>query len=112
MKRLMLDTKRPCGVCGFGDTPRLAARLISIAIGTMRILKNMEIKDIKDAIRSIGIALHSTHNTVTTDVVGVEPNETSWCIDNSKETKLLDELEELLLSNTGTCPLCGKQRNN
>ena len=70
----------------------------------------MKANDIKDAIRAIGIALHLSHNTVTTDIEGVEPSETSWRIDNSKETKLLDELEELLLSNTGTCPLCGQNK--
>ncbi len=63
--------------------------------------------DIKTTIRKIGIALHLTHNTVTTDVVDVEPNKLSWRIDNSKETKLLGELEDMLLSNTKICPLCG-----
>lgn len=63
------------------------------------------LKNAKKIIRSIGLALHASHNTVTTDLVDFEPNETSWRIDNSKEIAMIDKLEEQV--NTGICPLCG-----
>jgi hypothetical protein len=43
-------------------------------------------------IERIGLALNASHYTVTTDDPAVEPGETSWRIDNSKE---IDELDEL-----------------
>lgn len=52
--------------------------------------------EILDALRDIGLALNLTHNTVTTDIVGVEPNDTSWRVDNSKELERLYELEDAL----------------
>lgn len=48
--------------------------------------------EIRNAFREIGIALNLTHNTVTTDIVGVEPDETHWRVDNSKEIALLEKL--------------------
>ena len=68
----------------------------------------MKSSEIPQAIRAIGLALHSWHNTVTTDDINVEPNDLSWRIDHTKEITLLDELEILLTNNTDTCPLCGR----
>lgn len=56
------------------------------------------------AVRDIGLALNITHNTVTTDIVGIEPSDAQWRVDNSKEIALLDEIEKYF--NLGTCPLC------
>lgn len=67
----------------------------------------MKISEIPQAIRTIGLALHSCHNTVTTDDITAQPNETSWRIDHTKEIALLDELEQFLANNTDICPLCG-----
>lgn len=61
--------------------------------------------DLLAKIRSIGLALNACHNTVTTDIPGVEPSDTAWVIDNSKEIDMVDEIEKQL--NTGICPLCG-----
>lgn len=60
---------------------------------------------IKDAIRLIGLALNATHNTIATDIVGVEPDEKSWRVDNSKEIDLLGHIEKYLLSND-ICLVC------
>ena len=63
------------------------------------------LKNAKETIWVIGLALRASHNTITTDIVGVEPDKTSWRIDNSKEIAMIDKLEQQL--NTDTCPLCG-----
>ncbi len=64
--------------------------------------------EIKIAIRTIGLALNASHNTVTTDMPDIEPNETSWLIDHKKELALLDELEEAIFS-SDICPVCGNR---
>ena len=56
--------------------------------------------EILSAIRRIGLALNACHNTVTTDKPGVEPDETSWRIDNSKEIELVETLESALAPST------------
>lgn len=66
--------------------------------------------DLQKALTSIGLALHSSHNTVTTDLPDIEPNEKSWRIDNAKEIKLVEELESLLLKHKDICPLCGHHK--
>jgi hypothetical protein len=53
-------------------------------------------QEILNALRDIGLALNLTHNTVTTDIVGVEPNETSWRVDHSQELEKLNALEDAL----------------
>ena len=68
---------------------------------------NEKESNIQKILTAIGLALHSCHNTVTTDIPEIEPSETSWRINNSKEIELLSRLEELLITNTDTCPLCG-----
>lgn len=50
-------------------------------------------KFLLDALRDIGLALNVVHNTVTTDIPGIEPNETSWRVDHSKEISLVNCLE-------------------
>jgi hypothetical protein len=60
-----------------------------------------------DFIRSIGIALHSTHNTLTTDRPEKQPDEFHWVIDHSKEIEKLEQLEEMVVASKDTCPLCG-----
>ena len=67
----------------------------------------MDRSEVIDALRDIGLALNTTHNTVTTDIVGVEPNETSWRIDNSAALALLDKIEIALFTNCA-CPVCGR----
>lgn len=57
-------------------------------------------------IKTIGEALHSSHNTVTTDVQSAEPDETHWIIDNSKAIYALEDIEKRLFNNKGICPLC------
>ena len=57
--------------------------------------------EILDALRDIGLALNLTHNTVTTDIVGVEPNDTSWRVDHSKELEKLYEIERVI---NNSCP--------
>lgn len=60
--------------------------------------------EILNALRDIGLALNVTHNTVATDIVGVEPNETYWRVDHTKELEILYELEKAI--NMGICPVC------
>lgn len=62
--------------------------------------------ELRDALRNIGLALHATHNTVATDVVGIEPTETSWRVDHQKELALIDKIEAAFF-NKDTCPVCG-----
>lgn len=56
------------------------------------------------ALREIGLALHATHNTVTTDIPGVQPNQYSWCIDHSQALEQLGILEGMLLNGTDNTP--------
>lgn len=61
---------------------------------------------IPHALQTIGLALNACHNTVTTDIPGVEPDESSWRIDNSDAIKELEWLESILSTSNGICPLC------
>ena len=63
--------------------------------------------ELKSALREIGLALNMTHNTVTTDIEGVEPTDTSWRVDHARELALLDKIEAAL--NSDTCPVCGSR---
>ena len=45
---------------------------------------------------NVGLALNASHNTVTTDLPEVEPTETSWRIDHTKEIKLIDQLQIMI----------------
>lgn len=69
-----------------------------VADKTMQSVKRvgMTKNEMIDALRDIGLALSLTHNTVTTDIVGVEPDKTSWRIDHSKELKKLNALENAI----------------
>lgn len=66
----------------------------------------MDKERLLSALRDIGLALNVTHNTVTTDVVGVEPTDTSWRVDHSRELALLGEIEKAIVG-SDTCPVCG-----
>lgn len=46
--------------------------------------------ELEHAITAIGLALASCHNCVATDLPGIEPEETSWRIDNSKALERLN----------------------
>jgi hypothetical protein len=47
-------------------------------------------------------------NTVTTDIVGVEPDETHWRIDNAHELDAIkDILEVIRKEHRQKCPKCG-----
>ncbi len=61
--------------------------------------------ELKTALQQIGLALSITNNTVTTDIIGVEPNEASWRINHDQELALLDEINNAFF-NTGICPVC------
>lgn len=62
--------------------------------------------ELRDALRDIGLALNATHNTVATDVIGIETTETVWRVDNKKVLALIDKIEAAIL-NSDTCPVCG-----
>lgn len=64
--------------------------------------------ELKDALRDIGLALNASHNTVATDVVGVEPTETSWRVNHENEIALLGKIEDAIFS-SDTCPVCGSR---
>lgn len=65
----------------------------------------MTSEKVKEIIDKIGLALNITHNTVTTDIVGVEPKEDySWRVDNTKEINLLKILEDYLINDTDNYP--------
>ena len=51
---------------------------------------------ILDYLSSIEETLASTHNTVTTDLPGVNPTNTSWRIDNSRQIDMVNKLKILL----------------
>jgi hypothetical protein len=54
--------------------------------------------DCAAAIRAIGLALNIANGCVATDLPEVEPSETSWRIDHSKELEMLLGLEKHLSS--------------
>ena len=56
----------------------------------------MNDKEIKDAIREIGLALSASHGTIAIDDPSAEPTEISWRVDNSKEVLMLNDLEKHL----------------
>ena len=58
--------------------------------------------ELQAALRDIGLALNMAHNTVTTDIVGVEPSDTSWRIDHTTELALLVMVEKAMFS-SDTC---------
>lgn len=60
--------------------------------------KGMHKAELENAFRAIGLALNATHNTVATDVVGIEPNETSWRVNNEKEIALLAAIYDVIFS--------------
>lgn len=59
----------------------------------------MEQNEIKQIIRSIGLALNVVHNCVVTDDVEAVVDDKSWRIDHTKELELLGKLAEFLSSN-------------
>lgn len=60
-------------------------------------------EETRSALRAIGLALCATHNTVTTDIPGMEPEPgRSWRVDHVEEIAALDRLERALLANTDT----------
>lgn len=50
--------------------------------------------------------MNAAHNTVATDVIGIETTETVWRVDNKKVLALIDKIEAAIL-NSDTCPVCG-----
>jgi hypothetical protein len=58
--------------------------------------------EIKSAIRSIGLALNTAHNTTTTDAPNAQISETSWRIDHANELQILKALEQHLMVNSDT----------
>ena len=64
----------------------------------------MDRNKLRGIIRSIGLALNTSNNTVTTDSLDAVPvDDYSWRIDNSKEIELLKELEILLFNRSDIC---------
>ena len=61
----------------------------------------MSKQELKKALEAIGLALNATHNTVTTDISEIEPNETSWRVNHIYELGLLEEIEKAFF-NTDT----------
>ena len=53
----------------------------------------MDAKSIRAALRDIGLTLNACHNTIATDRLDAEPDETSWRIDHSREIALVHDLE-------------------
>lgn len=72
----------------------------------------MNTQEIKDAFRDIELALHITHNTVTTDSTDAQVDDFSWHIDNSKEIYLLSIIKGLFIKSIDTCPLCGGHKTS
>lgn len=60
-----------------------------------------------DFFRDVGVALHSTHNCLATDLVDKEPDEQHWLINNLKAINSLEKLELIVSSSKDICPLCG-----
>jgi len=61
---------------------------------------------IKEALTRIGLALNACNNTVTTDIEGKQEDDTHWRINNDMEIRDICMLEDALINNTDTCPLC------
>ena len=57
---------------------------------------NIAIKELNQWLTQIEIALASTHNTITTDVMWEKADETHWKIDNSKELQIIESLRKIL----------------
>ena len=58
----------------------------------------MELAEIKQAIREIGLALSAVNNCIATDDVEAQPTETSWRVDHTNELAKLNALEQYILS--------------
>ena len=57
----------------------------------------MTLKEIRRAVRAIGLALNLSHNCVVTDDPGAEPDQHSWRTNHTEELKMLKELEEFFI---------------
>jgi len=58
----------------------------------VKVMETMNKIELKAALDEIGLALNACNNCVTTDLPEIEPNETSWRIDNSKALRLVDDI--------------------
>jgi hypothetical protein len=67
--------------------------------------------DMTNALRTIGLALHASHNTVTTDDPAAAVGANSWRIDHASAIQSLELLESHFAASTGTCPVCGHRRS-
>lgn len=71
----------------------------------------MEKERLLSALRDIGLALSVVNNAIATDAVGVEPTDTSWRVNHSRELALLDEIQKAIAFGD-LCPMCGVSRQN
>lgn len=75
-------------------------------------VNTMDTSKVNDALRAIGLALSASHNVIASDQPDLEPDNTTWRTNHIKELESLRYLEDVLASNTDTCPLCGSHNND
>lgn len=69
-------------------------------------LTKSEIEDIREKLIDIQLTLNSHHNTVTTDNIDAQPDETHWRIDHTQHIKQVDEIAKVLGINLCNSPRC------
>ncbi len=74
-------------------------------------LTKSEIEDIREKLIDIQLTLNSHHNTVTTDNIDAQPDETHWRIDHTKLVKQINEIARLLGINLCDSLRCSSANN-
>lgn len=70
-----------------------------------------ELEDIREMLIDIQLTLNSHHNTVTTDNIDAQPDETHWRIDHTQHIKQVDEIAKILGINLCDSLRCSSDNN-
>jgi hypothetical protein len=69
-------------------------------------LTKSEVENIREMLINIQLALSSSHNTITTDDIDAQPDETHWRINHNQQIQQIDEIAKLLNINLCSDPRC------
>ncbi|WOE32146.1 MULTISPECIES: hypothetical protein [unclassified Acinetobacter] len=65
-----------------------------------------ELEDIREMLVDIQLALSSSHNTITTDDVSAQPDETHWRINHKEYLEKTNKIADILGINLCSSPRC------
>lgn len=74
-------------------------------------LTKSEVENIREMLVNIQLALSSSHNTIATDDIDSQPDETHWRIDHDQQIQQIDEIAKLLNINLYSDPRCSYGNN-